>query len=358
MSQSVVFQTPGLIDIRSFTTFGLNAKPNTANPIGFFGTGLKYATAVLCRLGAQPRVFIGRDEYQFYVRQQDFRGKDFGSIRMRRKRWSLLRPTHHELSYTTELGKTWEPWQAFRELESNTRDEQGQTYLLDNEPEGQEGQTMIVVDNDKFTEAYRDRDKTFLPGGLSVREGDSSMQVLDRPSKFVYYRGLRVKELEKPALYTYNVLSACSLTEDRTLKYDFEARMALARHVVTSSDAKLIEAVLTADDQHWEYHLDMDYVRSETPSDAFREVADRRRAALHPSARRYYTSWAGGGSSRARPIEVFDVHPRPWRVDGGAYILDGEGEQVLCRGLGISQVIGEKVLQTVVDTINASSEDE
>jgi hypothetical protein len=37
------------------------------NPIGYFGTGLKYAISVLCRLGTKPVVWIGQDKYTFYT---------------------------------------------------------------------------------------------------------------------------------------------------------------------------------------------------------------------------------------------------------------------------------------------------
>ena len=55
----IVHSTPGLIDLRAFTTFGVNSKPNSKNPIGYFGTGLKYAVAVLARHKCPVTVWIG-----------------------------------------------------------------------------------------------------------------------------------------------------------------------------------------------------------------------------------------------------------------------------------------------------------
>ena len=46
----IVFENPGEIDIRSISTFGVSVKEGD-NPIGFFGTGLKYAIVVLLRTG-------------------------------------------------------------------------------------------------------------------------------------------------------------------------------------------------------------------------------------------------------------------------------------------------------------------
>ena len=44
----LIFTNPGIIDPRSISTFGVNAKAST-NPIGHFGTGLKYAIATILR---------------------------------------------------------------------------------------------------------------------------------------------------------------------------------------------------------------------------------------------------------------------------------------------------------------------
>ena len=46
---------------------GVSAKPNTKSPIGYFGTGLKYAMAALVRLGTQPVVWIGLISYPLYL---------------------------------------------------------------------------------------------------------------------------------------------------------------------------------------------------------------------------------------------------------------------------------------------------
>lgn len=351
MSRAVVFTTPGLIDIRAFTTFGVNAKPNTANPIGYFGTGLKYAVAVLVRLGCQPRVMIGRDVYTFYVKETKFRDKDIRLIRMKRQKWSLLRATHHDLPFTTELGKNWKVWQAFRELESNTRDENGATCLEDDGAtvEPQPDVTKIIVANEEFVQAYFDRDTVFLPGALTKREATDRVQIFERPSKAIYYRGLRVADLEKPTLHTYNFLSPVDLTEDRTIKYQFSVRAELARHVVTSHDPKFIEQVLVCDDDKWEHGLEFDY-QSEVPSDEFREVMARRSNAAPRSALRYYGGWA----SKSEPAvkSTFERYPRPWRADGD-YIRDATGRKLFEISHELDDdVWREQVVVDAVDLIN------
>lgn len=52
----VQFRTPGLIPLEAFDTMGISAKVGD-HPIGRFGTGLKYAVAVILREGGIIRLF-------------------------------------------------------------------------------------------------------------------------------------------------------------------------------------------------------------------------------------------------------------------------------------------------------------
>jgi hypothetical protein len=96
------------------------------NPIGQFGTGLKYAVAVILRHGGTVRLFIETEEYEFYVHEKDFRGKELQTVRMRKRHGTLARwMSSRQLPFTLNYGRNWELWQAYRELESNARDERG-----------------------------------------------------------------------------------------------------------------------------------------------------------------------------------------------------------------------------------------
>tara|TARA_R110000787_G_scaffold631_4_gene2336 strand:- start:164 stop:427 length:264 start_codon:yes stop_codon:yes gene_type:complete len=86
----LIFQNDGVLPIEGFTTFGMSAKPGSTNPIGKFGTGLKNAVAIILRLGGSITVWRGDLEYVFYTRSEDFRGKSFDKVRMKRRR--ALRP--------------------------------------------------------------------------------------------------------------------------------------------------------------------------------------------------------------------------------------------------------------------------
>lgn len=300
---SIVHETPGLIDIRSFTTFGLHAKPNSDTPIGKFGTGLKYAVATLLRLGCTIRVFIGLEEYEFFTSDGLFRGQNFKQCKMRKRRSILKKWTYQELPFTTDHGKFWEAWQAFRELESNTRDEGGKTWIDDGEGGGAQylisnlahpDKTLIAVEGLVYEQAYKDRDEIFLPNALTQREGDDKVQVFNEPSKFIYWRGIRVFDLEKPSIYTYNILEEMTLTEDRTLKYVWEAQSKIAAYVARSKDRKLINTVVSADDKFFEHRVEFDYSYV-SPSEEFNEVVAKKRSRgsyVSPRASTYYEKYS------------------------------------------------------------------
>lgn len=293
---SIVHETPGLIDIRAFTTFGLHAKPNSTNPIGKFGTGLKYAVATLLRNHCKVRVFIGMTEYEFITTLDSFRGEQYKQCRMRKRNSPIKMWSYKELPFTTDHGKFWEVWQAFRELESNTRDEGGRTLKFESfQSVPHPDKTLVVVEGEVYEQAFNDRDTIFLPNALTKREGDDRVQVFNEPSQHIYWRGVRVFDLEKPSVYTYNILDEMTLTEDRTLKYVWEAQSKIAAYVARSKDPKLINAVVSADaEKFFEGRLDWDYAYV-SPTEEFTNVVRKKKfrgGYVSPRALSYYDKYS------------------------------------------------------------------
>ena len=97
----IVFENPSEIDIRSISTFGVSVKEGD-NPIGFFGTGLKYAIAVLLRTNHGITIQSGETVVEFGTRRESVRGQDFDFITM-----SINGAAPLPMGFTTELGKTW-----------------------------------------------------------------------------------------------------------------------------------------------------------------------------------------------------------------------------------------------------------
>lgn len=349
----VVFKTPGLIDIRAFTVFGMSSKPNSDSPIGKFGTGLKMAIAVLVRSDIPISLWIGRTRYSFKGKKISFRDAEHQQIVMTKQVHGvrkILSKTQELLPFTTELGKYWSLWQAFRELESNTRDERGETLLLDAapakvEPVDQGQATHIIVSGEKFVQEYLDREKTFLPDGLTAREGTAILQVLLRPSQHVYWRGIRVWDLPKetPSEVTYNFLNDIELTEDRTAKDPYMLEYYIKNHIIASEDEELVAKVVQAKEGSYEAQLDYDYM-GRVPTPTFSRFAGYSGASS--AAARYAKSYVAAPEKE----DPWKEYPRPWRTDDtGFEIYAADGKHV-------GQAQSAEIQEFIINKINTWKE--
>ena len=355
---AIVFETPGLIDIRAFTVMGMSAKIGD-HPIGKFGTGLKYAIAVLVRMGAEPVVWIGKDQYVFFSEKADFRGKEFQLVRMRAKKWPQRLWREYDLPFTTEYGKYWKPWQVYRELEANTRDESGSTFEIQpsaNEVTnklGSNDKTWIIVDHPDFLAAYEKSDEVFLPGAATKIDETVGLQVFPGTTKFLYWRGMKVYELQRESMFTYNILSDVELTEDRTLKYEFYAKMALGDFVQKSDDPVFIKKIVTAPEDTWEHTVDFSSWKRPTPSAVFREVVrDKPRGLLSSARDRFMEVEPPPHQVMTESVTV--AHPTPWAWKG-EYIEDANGHDIFRRPSGYHGY-WPAVAQKVVDLMNQHAE--
>lgn len=315
MTRAVVFDTPGLLDFRSFTRFGVNAKPLTDSPIGFFGTGLKYAIAVLVRNEIPITIYIGDNAYEFYKKKEKFRDKDFDFVRCRKRSWfrGWSKPKYEELPFTTELGKNWDLWMVFRELYTNTIDEGGATRV-DDGVLTLKNRTRIVVEGEVFVQEFFERDKNFLPEGLRERKGSERLQVFDKPSKHLYYRGMRIYDLPKPSVLTYNFLCDVKLTEDRTAHQPGILDVIISQYLLECDDVERLRSTLMAKDKYesglqFTHHYAM-------PSAAFRQVS--RYSGLGNLTAAPYTMSHTPRVAQPNPLEE---RPRPWVAK-----RDGDGQ--------------------------------
>lgn len=253
----VIFSTPGPINLDALLTFGVNAKdPDNPSPIGFFGTGFKYALAVILRGGG--KLTIHRQDHKapisFEVRPTVIRDKEFGIIHYR---IGTLGNTH-KLAFTTALGPTWEPWMAFRELEANTRDEGGVTWAPSPMPEELDSEmSHIVVDWPLFHQAWQERHWYFLPKEHKPLTVTPHVHFYRGSNPRLYYRGMAVYKLakDKTFRYTYDLQAEMELTEDRTIKYGFMMDHYLQDAVLHLQDEDILSDILTADKQSYEHTL-------------------------------------------------------------------------------------------------------
>lgn len=279
-----VFRNKGLLDLDCIRTFGINVK-ECDNPIGQFGTGLKYAIAVLLRHGINVEMFIDGGRYKFQERHEPVRGKEFGFVYM----------NDEKLAFTTDLGKHWELWMAFRELYSNTIDEGGFCDIMEDwniEPSW--GQTMFCIESEEFAEIAREKGKIFLESEEPVIK-HRNLEIHAGASNVAFNKGIRVAEFEKPAMNTYN-LQYATLTEDRTLYGTHQVMDPLLECTVQSDDPGFIEKILTASQDFLESDLNFSKfaVREGIASTVFwkslKKTIKKGRDKVNPTALRLYDS--------------------------------------------------------------------
>lgn len=262
----IIFQTPTELDLAAITTFGLSAK-ECESPIGRFGTGLKYALAVLAREGAEISIMSGLRQIRIEAEARKFRDQDFFAV--------VAAPENEarfDLPFTTQLGRDWELWQAFRELHSNTIDEGGKTIRA-TDAFAKEGVTSIVIAHADFEAVYDDRAQIIIEDKPLWENED--VAIYEGESHFMFYRGIRARKLRHPAAFRYSIKKEIDLTEDRTIKYDWEADGVLAKGLAACDLQDILEKALGGGRDTIEDKLE--YLNTD-PGDAFARAVTTLRA--------------------------------------------------------------------------------
>lgn len=277
----ILFQNHGTLDVRAITTFGVSSKEGDDN-IGFFGTGLKYAIAILLREGCTVRIITGGIEYNFETRKETIRVDNFDTVWMITKAHNAEGvtsfDTEQRLGFTTELGKTWDMWQCFRELWCNTTDEAGDaTSHVDDYNLTYDGtDTYVIVTGAKFEKAYAERFETALLPPKTILHDDMHIAAIHSgESNYVYYRGIRAYTLHQKSMFTHNIRMPMELSEDRNMKWEFRIRTAVGSSIVCCKDESLIEQMVTAPEGVFEYGIDYTSVPAAGLEPTFIEVVQR-----------------------------------------------------------------------------------
>jgi hypothetical protein len=238
----IIFENQGEADVLALTMLGVSVKV-ADNPIGFFGTGFKCAVAVLLRLGARLTVFSGEEELRFVTRPVEIRGRRFEIVELRRG----ADGAPESLGFTTEYAKIWQPWMAYRELYCNARDEGGAVYAAATAgaaTDPRPGLTQVRVENAAaLSDVHARHTEYFLEEEPDARL--DGVNVHRRPSRVVFYRGVRVLELPHPTALTYDLTRRMDLTEDRTLAHPFMVDYYVTRALAGCADRSVVEEALT-----------------------------------------------------------------------------------------------------------------
>lgn len=273
---SVVFKNKGIINMHGITTFGVCVK-DTDDPIGYFGTGLKYALAVLMREGFKVTAYGGLDGREFTLRDEDIRDKTFAIVCLGGK----------PLPFTTDLGKNWQLWHAFRELYANTLDEAG---TIDQKSEPEQGYTTFIVEGDAFDKLYEERDQIFLQTEPTHKFDGLEIHDSLEAGGWIYYKGIRVYKLPKRAMYNYNLTGDIRLTEDRTVSSLSDVHLGIAKAITKCDNIALIRQMLLADSRYFESTIDYHWWVVK-PGETFNKIVEQfigSRTSINTSARNLY----------------------------------------------------------------------
>ncbi len=260
---TVYFHNKEPINLSAISLMGVSVKTNDS-PIGFFGTGLKFAIATLLRTGHKIFLHVNGEHVSFDIQSEDIRGELFDVVCM----------NGEKLGFTTKLGRTWEPWQAYRELYCNCQDEDG--VIGDKIPDGEWG-TAFAVEGEAIEKCHRERSEIFILSdpmfpmpGCDIHAGST---------RHAFYRGVRAHTHDAPAMFTYNVKSSLDLTEDRTVKKPSSLNQYISMSVLLIQDEGVLEQILLAERGWLESGLDLDQYG--TPSPEFMNVVERLRINAH-----------------------------------------------------------------------------
>lgn len=288
----IVFENPGELEHDLIGSFGVNVK-ETEGAIGWFGTGLKYALAVLARTGHEVEIQSGALRRRVGTVRKTIRGREFDFVAV----------DGEALPFTTELGKSWRVWMAYRELWSNAVDEGGGARRLKRVPSPRAGRTRVVVRGEGIESVWSERRRYILEGEPIVSTPECDVH----HGSGVFYKGILVHQPPNDMAYAYDIKTRIDLTEDRTMKYSYMASLHAYRAVGSCDDREVIERVVTAPNGSFEGRFDY---TGEILSDAFVEtvtsLSAHRRADVNPTAVREVERSAKG-SAAPPPTELNNV---------------------------------------------------
>lgn len=239
MKTYTLFKNVGEVDVNAFRLLGASSKETDDTKIGFWGSGLKYALAVLLRNNIEIKAFSGTKEIKIDKRKTKMRGENYEVITINGT------PT----SITTRAGKDWELWFAIRELYANGLDEEGFELKVEAEPKGTKGETRIFVEmTDEIKEVFNNFNKYFCKNRVPLfRLGKSKVfDRLDEKKYIIYRRGIKVWENDSNMLYDYD-LPEVEINESRVITSEWEMCWHLEERWKSYATTEMIQRLVNED---------------------------------------------------------------------------------------------------------------
>jgi hypothetical protein len=217
MSDYVLFQNAGEIPVNAFKLLGASSKRGDASKIGFYGTGLKYAIALMLREDIEFKIFTGAKEVKIGKRSTKFLDQKI----------DVMTVNNEKTSITLDAGIDWEPWFAIREIYSNTIDEGG-SMKVNAKIEPEFGTTKIYIDmsSGKLEDIFKNWNDYFTTSRTikeKLAQGNILPKLPSNPYFTVFRKGIRAYSNKEHSLYDYD-LRNLEINESRVAKYSWEAK--------------------------------------------------------------------------------------------------------------------------------------
>lgn len=336
----IIFENDGIMDPRSIVTFGVSAKEND-KAIGFFGTGLKYAIAILLREKQKITIISGGVTYNFDTQKVNIRDTEFEIITMESN------GKKQELGFTTELGKNWKLWQAYRELHCNCTDEGGEVYykIGDFTFRPKNDKTYVIVKGAAIQSVYSEREEIILSG--TPKLVSPTIEIYNKESRSLYYRNIKAYELDCPSKYTYNFTKQMELTEDRTIKHFWDAEASIINMILNSEDEQFIKSVLLCGKEYRESSFRYDNGLAHTPNETFTKVVMELRNSCEMRLNKTAVAACMRHWNSLGPLQVpeIELHPNDkTRIQKSIEFLKKVGYQVDEYPIVCTEFLGQGVL--------------
>lgn len=271
----LLIQNKGEIDSNALILMGGSTKRDDTSKIGMFGSGNKYAIALMLKKGIQFTMYSGVNEIQISTKEVGFRDKSFQQILI----------NGQETSLTTDMGPQWESWMSLREWISNSIDE-GESNVVNSTTikSGKEGYTRIYIEHHPdIVEVLENWSRYFSFDRTDVIVSNTDGCVYpnvdhEKGSLLMYRKGIQCYYLpSQKALYTYDI-PLLNINESRVLSDSWDAKCKIAKFLNNHATVDIAKYILHngAVDKYYENTLDYSYWISGKMTDNWKEaIGDR-----------------------------------------------------------------------------------
>lgn len=176
----------------------------TTDPIGLYGSGVKYAMAQAIRENIPIKIADKGKVYTLQSKLKAFRGEDFDMVCLKSSTGKM-----HETGITSDFGKEdWEDdWYIFREFYSNMLDENGSMEIVDSVQTSDSGVDVFLPYNrfrecvDKIGDHFTEREWDVRPGTGRCFKRGVYVGSLDEDVKFDIQADIELNESRSMSMY-------------------------------------------------------------------------------------------------------------------------------------------------------------